>query len=230
MARKADEIDRLLHRVMEGIDTEAAAQRLAALGAAAVDPILDALEGNHGRRAPERDPRDFADDLLPVLIRIAEHNPEPLLEALPRRPQSVVSLVWALRSSRDPRAVDALIDALGHKNQFVRWSAAEALTRVRNKRVIEPLLKALRDRSSLVRFTVADALNHKAYLRDARAVEPLKKLLASKNFKERDLGTWLVAQEALAKLEEKYGKERAASPARSKERRNQRTKPPTAAL
>ncbi len=71
-------------------------------------------------------------------------------------------------------AVPALIAALKHSDQYVRWEAAKALTQIPAAAAIPALLEALTDENSGVRWLAAEALVNAG---DA-AVEPtLKELL-----------------------------------------------------
>jgi HEAT repeat protein len=194
MAAKA-KIKDLIAAVIAGSELRSAWERLSACGQQGVDAILDALQGERGPAPADRHPRDIHEDLSGGLQAIAEVNPEPLIVALARRPEHTFSLIWALGSSREDAAVQALVEYAKHKDQWVRWAAVEGLVRFRKKSLLQPLLDALRDRSDQVRFT---ALTGLVKIADRRAIEPLKHYLADKRLKP---GGRRIAGELLAKLE-----------------------------
>jgi hypothetical protein len=66
----------------------------------------------------------------------------------------------ALRKKKDPRSVEALIEALGDKHSGVQRLAAASLGEIRDPSAVEPLLTTLsEDRSPLVRSAVLAALD-----------------------------------------------------------------------
>jgi HEAT repeat protein len=66
--------------------------------------------------------------------------------------------VWTLGKVKDPRALDALIKALTHKDLGVRVKAAEALGEMKETKAIEPLITALKDNDEDIRDSFANAL------------------------------------------------------------------------
>ena len=72
--------------------------------------------------------------------------------------------------TRDPRTVNALMEALKDTDKDVRETAMSALVQMRDPRIFDPLVMALKDVSADVREQAAFGLGQ---LRDARAVEPL---------------------------------------------------------
>lgn len=55
-------------------------------------------------------------------------------------------------------AVPALIDALKHKHQWVRWEAAKALSEIGDPRSIEALVNVLMDQEFEIRWLAAEGL------------------------------------------------------------------------
>src|SRR4030042_7080608 len=51
-----------------------------------------------------------------------------------------MSSVWTLGKVKDPRAFEALINALKHKDLLVRAKAAEALGEIKNQKAVDPLI------------------------------------------------------------------------------------------
>jgi HEAT repeat protein/beta-lactamase regulating signal transducer with metallopeptidase domain len=72
--------------------------------------------------------------------------------------------------TRDPRTVNALMEALKDTDKDVRETAMSALVQMRDPRIFDPLVMALKDVSADVREQEAFGLGQ---LRDARAVEAL---------------------------------------------------------
>ncbi len=69
-----------------------------------------------------------------------------------------MSAVWTLRKVKDSRALEALINALKHKDLLVRAKAAEALGEIKNPKAVEPLIAILTDEEETVREFAAKAL------------------------------------------------------------------------
>jgi len=88
--------------------------------------------------------------------------------------------------------VAALLGLLRHEHPWVRGFAAQSLVGTRDARVLEPAIRALADKDAKVRNYVIEALG---LLGDARAVEPLKKVLRGPN-----MGDHLFAKRALENL------------------------------
>ena len=64
----------------------------------------------------------------------------------------------ALGKTRDPSAVEALINALKDKDCIVRMNAARVLGETRDPRAMEPLINALKGENSDVAWYASDAL------------------------------------------------------------------------
>ena len=88
----------------------------------AVEPILAAIAGAHGRLHPDRR-RDSVHDLMDVLERIAEDNVSPLAEALAHDVPAVNAAVWALGHSKSRHARAILKDLLDHEDSAIRSMA-----------------------------------------------------------------------------------------------------------
>lgn len=81
---------------------------------------------------------------------------------------------WALGGLGDPRAVPALVEALGDTDWNIRAVAAKALGQLADLRAVEPLIAALHDDTTGVWTAAVDSL---AKLSDPRAAGPLVSLL-----------------------------------------------------
>lgn len=139
-----------------------AATRLRAMGPAAVESLIGALNG----------PRPQNYEVYELLVNIgASRAVEPLItklkdpDAYDRR-----NAAWALGRRRDAPAVEPLIAVLQDPDASVRNRAAEALGEIRDARAVEPLISLLPSRDEAVRRSVIVGLGKIA---DARAVEPL---------------------------------------------------------
>lgn len=91
----------------------------------------------------------------------------------------------------DPRAVDALVEALKDTDQDVRETAMQALVQFRDPRIFEPLVSALRDASADIREQAAFGLGQ---LRDPRAVAPLASALKDDNDSVREQAAFALGQ------------------------------------
>ncbi|MHA1431592.1 MAG: HEAT repeat domain-containing protein [Candidatus Freyarchaeota archaeon] len=56
-----------------------------------------------------------------------------------------VEAAWTLGETKDRRAVEPLIQALGDEHWRVRWRAAWALGEIGDERAVKPLIRALED-------------------------------------------------------------------------------------
>ena len=103
--------------------------------------------------------------------------------------------VWALGQIGDPRAVEALEEALKDEDVYVRGGAALALGQIGDAGAVEALKEALKDTDAYVRRNVTWSL---AMLRDPRAVEALEEAL-----KDQDEIVRKNAAEALEEIKAK---------------------------
>ena len=92
---------------------------------------------------------------------------------------------------RDPRAVNALLEALKDTDKDVRETAMHALVQMRDPRMFDPLVAALRDASADVRHQAAFGLGQ---LRDARAITPLAAALKDANAEVREQVVFALGQ------------------------------------
>src|SRR4030043_1809193 len=68
-----------------------------------------------------------------------------------------MSAIWTLGRVKDPRAIEALINALRHKDPLMREKAAEALGEIKDPKAIEPLIAMLKDDEETFREIAAKA-------------------------------------------------------------------------
>ena len=92
---------------------------------------------------------------------------------------------------RDPRTVNALMEALKDTDKEVRETAMHALVQMRDPRMFEPLVAALKDTSADVREQAAFGLGQ---MRDARAIEPLAGALKDTNASVREQAVFALGQ------------------------------------
>ena len=69
-----------------------------------------------------------------------------------------MSTIWTLGKVNDPRAFEALISALKHKDLGVRIAAAEALGNKKNPKAVDPLIAGLKENEETVGEAFAKAL------------------------------------------------------------------------
>jgi HEAT repeat protein/beta-lactamase regulating signal transducer with metallopeptidase domain len=95
------------------------------------------------------------------------------------------------KHARDPRAVNALLEALKDTDKDVREAAMNALVQMRDPRMFEPLVAALKDMSADVREHAAFGLGQ---LRDARAIDPLASVLKDQSADVREQAVFALGQ------------------------------------
>jgi HEAT repeat protein/beta-lactamase regulating signal transducer with metallopeptidase domain len=91
----------------------------------------------------------------------------------------------------DPRAVNALVDALKDTDEDVRETAMQALVALRDPHIFEPLVMALHDSSADIREKAAFGLGQ---LRDPRAVAPLATAVKDQNADVREQAVFALGQ------------------------------------
>jgi HEAT repeat protein len=139
----------------------AAALAMAALGDAAIVPLVEGLSADRGA---QRRGAAWALRFAPSPGAV-----QPLAEALHDADAQVrCSAAWALGSIADARAAGPLLDALGDPDGEVRHAVAAALGRIRAPQATSPLTHALGDESERARFAAGWALRA---LRSTRALD-----------------------------------------------------------
>ena len=93
--------------------------------------------------------------------------------------------------ARDPRTVNALMEALKDTDKEVRETAMNVLVQMRDPRMFEPLVAALRDSSADIREQAAFGLGQ---LRDVRAIEPLATILKDTSADVREQAVFALGQ------------------------------------
>ena len=195
---------------------EAGIHALQLRGAAAVEPLLQALASenqNQQKNAAQvlgwLGERVAVEPLLQMLRSDSTEVLEAVAEALGRigDTRAVAPLKRALKDPNpglrrvilealgqlgDARSLDLFIQALQSRNKSLQRTAAEALGRIGDARAVEPLIEALRLWS--VREVAAKALGQ---LGDARALEALAEIALREGL---EASTKKAAVEALAQL------------------------------
>lgn len=90
--------------------------------------------------------------------RLEERNDIEGLAIALRSPLLGVKAARAMGETRDEKAVEPLINALGDKREDVRRAAAEALGKLGDRRAVEPLSHTLNDNYASVRDQARRAL------------------------------------------------------------------------
>jgi HEAT repeat protein len=94
--------------------------------------------------------------------------------------QERISAIIALGNSRDPRAVQSLIDCCRDQNPEIRLRAIEGLQSLRSGRSVEVLIERLRDKRELYE-TRKRAVVALATIRSYSAIQELKNRLVDSN-------------------------------------------------
>jgi HEAT repeat protein len=97
-----------------------------------------------------------------------------------RSPQERISAIIALGKSRDPRAVQSLIDCCRDRNPEIRLRAIDGLQSLRSGRSVEVLIERLRDKRELYE-TRKRAVVALATIRSYSAIQELKNRLVDSN-------------------------------------------------
>ena len=91
----------------------------------------------------------------------------------------------------DPRAVNALVEALKDSDKDVRETAMQALVQLHDPHIFEPLIAALKDSSADIRQKAAFGLGQ---LRDPRAITPLAGAIKDSNADVREQAVFALGQ------------------------------------
>src|SRR6266404_1886829 len=131
--------------------------------------IYEEMEGSCGDFCAPVTPSEEA---AHALAKIGGRAFDVLLDSVAKHASPVArrNSAWALGTTRNSRAVPALIGALADQQAEVRTQAAWALGALRDDRAVEPLMKSVRDSDPQVRSQAAWALGA---LRNNRAVTAL---------------------------------------------------------
>jgi len=155
----------------ESRDLDEAAADLAALGPATVDRLLLAL------REDDRWQAQAAACI--ALTRIDDSRIVPaLIASLKDGYEDVYWMVAVLADIGDARAIEPLIECLGHQDRSTIAAAANGLSRIGGPRAAEALIELLSDPDPFRRRVAARFLPD---LKDPRAVEPLIVALKDEN-------------------------------------------------
>ena len=184
-------------------DGRRAIKELAAFGEPAVREMLSALI-----KPPKTDlhPRDVWDSISSSFSEFARTVPDSLLKLLDKGAVDPGLIYWGLGSAKARPSLDALIAGLKHKNQYVRWLAAESLIRRRDKRAVPALVKALGDRSTSVKSSVVSAMKSNRMYRTPEALPLLQRIVDNKMIRRQSPGLWREAQMLLQRMGPKRAK------------------------
>ncbi len=128
VSKRRTDVAELIRRVLHGDRVRAAKFQLLRAGGEAVEPILHAMTGNHGRLHPDRR-GEAIDDLLDVLVAIAKRDSEPLAEAMAHDVPGVNAVAWAIGHSSSNHATQILHHFRDHEDGAVRSVAEHHLSK-----------------------------------------------------------------------------------------------------
>ncbi len=133
----------------------AACDALIGLGAPAVQPLSSILGERVGIGT-----KSCHREVIEILVKIGDRQAvAPLITVLKEDPYYRLDAAKALGEFGGAEAVEALLSALGDKQDVMRAAAAEALGKIGDKRAIEPLNTLLTtDEEEIVRKAAATAL------------------------------------------------------------------------
>jgi hypothetical protein len=189
----------IVQHVIDGVDVAGNIRRLKPRAREAIAHLLRIVEG----KAPfvpsaGVDLRDAYDRVSDAVSALGADDPgylADLLRAALRTGahQPAFSLAWGLAHMDAKEAVEPMLLAMGHRDEYVRWAACTGLRRQRVARARPLLVEAAAARSSMVRHEAVIALRS---LGDENALPVLKKRLA-----DRYPGIREAAAEAIAAIE-----------------------------
>jgi HEAT repeat protein len=150
-------VDALVHRHDDDLLGEQDGELILALleeeRAEAADEVLDILIAALG------DDRGIVvDRTSELLVRLAPESITPLVGEL-RTGSRPAEAAYALGRIGDPRTLDVLVEALGHRDASVRAESAAALAELQDPAAVEPLLQATHDPDHRVRNQARLALD-----------------------------------------------------------------------
>jgi len=150
---------------------EFSAERVGAIGAPSVEPLIAALK-------TEKDTIRWC--IVTALGR--SNDPRaviPLINSLNNDPNPVVRMraASALGYIKDPRAIEPLIVALDEDRSSIAWDASNALVEIGSP-AVEPLIVALNNKNPAIRSAAAIILG---VINDVRSIDPLLDVLKNGN-------------------------------------------------
>jgi HEAT repeat protein len=151
-------------------------QAIQNMGVIAVDPLIEALSDREGRV------RKFAAMLLGELQDVRAMEPlgmtiYDLHHEIGREAAESLALFG-------PRAIDILVEVLGHPEGMVRGHAVSALGKIQDVRVAPALIKMLTDGDRQVQKLAIQSLGG---LHDERAIAALKEIAADRTDREMSM-------------------------------------------
>ena len=166
--------------LLDGKDFEANLNRLKTRHREAIQYFLSVLSGQTNYKpAKGVHPVDASDAALAAISALGKHDVDFLIDLLTSALESpdinpAFSLAWVLAHLDAKEAIETLMLAMQHKNEYVRWAACTGLQRYASKRARPLLNAAARDRSSMVRSSAVEALKT---IGDETSLAPLENCL-----------------------------------------------------
>jgi len=154
-------------------------------GDSRVIPVLISLLAGWRGEDDESREGDLAETASDELVDLQTTLPvaEPLLQALKSNDAGLrAGAAYTLGRIDDPRAVPALLAALGDPHKPVRLAVLQALALQFDARGYQAVLPLLNEQDADIRCAAADAL---LLCQDARMLPPLKRMLSSEDLRER---------------------------------------------
>jgi hypothetical protein len=157
-----DAIDARLREVLGKWNYETSPAEIVAMGAPALERLLDSLEGLVGLYMPsatELEGREYENARYAAVAAFARSDLHAVLDSIDRRKWPAVRVAsCGITTAVDSRIVPYLIAAYASKEPADRLSAVNALAIQHDVRGAATLTAALKDRSSSVREAAAKAL------------------------------------------------------------------------
>lgn len=189
-------VETLYRHGTEDNEGRQAMKRLAQLGEPAFKAINESVA-----HPPKSDlhPFDLRDVVTMFYYELARSRPSVLLKAISQEPPCDLYYA-ALGSASDEQSFKVLLEALKHRNAYVRSSAADALIQRRDKRAVPALIDTLRDRSRKVKSPIIWAMEEDEIYRRPEAVPLLERVVASASLRKSAPGLWEKARNLIARI------------------------------
>jgi HEAT repeat protein len=150
-----------------------------------------------------------------ALVSIGEPAIPSLINALKDKNLGAEA-AWVLEQIGSRKALDSLVDALGHESSSIRAAAAKALSTITDRKASKALIRLLDDEHWKVRRNAADALGN---IEEKDAVTELIELLSDKNDEVRtyaagalgSIGDKKALTHLIEMLKDKYPRARGAA-------------------
>ena len=159
-----------------------------------VDERIDAALAGLGAAGT----RDEYEHWLSRLAQAARAKPDEIISIFRRGGFEPIPLVWCLHGHASPIVTCFFSELLAHRDQYVRWAAAEGLVASGRSNFEPQFIAALRDRSDLVKGVAVYYLRRHG---SRRSLPALRHVLTLKGLSKRSPGILSEAKAAIGRIQ-----------------------------